>query len=215
MRSLAFSSGQAAPKGNLVLLHGLNDDPSSFLAQSVFADLRDALLAQEWTVTVPAIDGDGSGQATYLQGQFTADPTGATHLADWLAQWDDIVTSVESTYGAARLMVVGISWGGLYALHAMAHSNCDACAVHLPAADPNYLTEFSSYDLGALSTFPESELSAKPTLIQWATDDTRVGYTAAQSLAAAVGADTREYTSLGHSTTTETNVDVARWVRVH
>ena len=88
-----------------------------------------------------------------------------------------------------------------------------------PATDPNFLTEFTGYGLASLGDFNEAGMTSAPntprvpTLISYATDDTRVGYTESETLATTVGADTIVYSSLGHNTTDATNRALFDWLK--
>lgn len=198
-------------RGAVMVYHGLwqvaSDanylNPYNFFTQQL----------RNWGWHVVSVENAYTGSTSYLTTSFNGDGTGAAYLSSILAEWEDDVAAVQSVVGSLPVVVAGWSWGGLHALHSAASSTtkADAWAVHLPAADPNYLTEFSSYDLSALSDFNETDLAAQQGFCSYATDDTRVGYAAAQQLIIDTGCDSVEYTSLGHSTTFVTIQDMLDW----
>lgn len=201
-------------KGYIVLFHGLGYSYNTFRSEPIFNQLELGLASLGYGVRVSDMTGDGPSMASYLQTQFGADDTGANVLSAALTHWETQVADIQSLYPDVPLLAGGISWGGLYALQVAGRATTkpDGYFVHLPAADPNYLTEFTSYGLSSLSDFDEASMT-QPGYISYATDDTRVGYTTAETLKAAVGADGTVYTSLGHNTTAATNQAIFEWLR--
>lgn len=209
-------------KGIVILIHGLNASASSFRAETIFRVLELQLAALGWAVYVPSITGDGSSQASTLQTSFNSNDSGSVELASVLSQWETWVTSARAAASGTGLPVVagGISWGGLYAIQIAGRATTlpDGLFVHVPASDPNFLTEFTSYGLSSLGDVrgPGLESSAGvprvPTLLSYATDDTRVGYTTTATLATDIGADTQIYSSLGHTTNNAVVNALTGWV---
>lgn len=224
----AAASGLSAPpavsvnKGIIILVHGLAASAASFRSETVFRDFELTLACLGWAVYVPSITGDGANQASYLQTSFNSNDSGSVELASVLSQWETWVTAAQAAASGDNLPVVvgGISWGGLYAaqIAGRAATQPDGMFVHLPACDPNYLTEFTGYGLSSLGDFNEAGMISAPntprvpSLISYATDDTRVGYTAAATLATDIGADTQVYASLGHNTTPATVHAMVEWI---
>lgn len=217
--ALSNGSGQGstltAPNlnGFIVLFHGLNYSHNSFRSERIFNRLELGLANLGYGVRVSDMTGDGSGMASYLQTEFDNDDTGANVLSDVLSYWETEVADIQTSYPDIPVLAGGISWGGLYALQVAGRATTkpDGYFVHVPAADPNYLTEFTSYGLSSLSDFDEAAMT-QPGYISYSTDDTRVGYTAAETLKAAVGADGTVYTSLGHNTTADSNQAIFTWL---
>lgn len=186
------------PPGNMVVYHGLGQSAESFAASDPYDDLIAGLRDQGWNVTVAAYSLEGETMAANMQAAFDADPTGATLRDTWVAEHDALV----ETLPPGRTVVLGISMGGLISsqIAGRAEHRPDALVVHLPALDPNLLTEFTSYPLDGLSALDVDAMAGIPAYVSWATDDTRVGWSEARSLALAIGATGYEYTVLGHTT---------------
>lgn len=207
--------------GFIVLFHGLHYDRSRFRGEKPFRHLELGLASLGYGVVVSDMTGDGSSQASYLQDQFDLDDTGANVLSDVLTYWETTVSAIQTDYPSLPILAAGISWGGLYALQVAGRASTlpDAVFVHVPATDPNFLTEFTGYGLASLGDFNEAGMTSAPntprvpTLISYATDDTRVGYTESETLATTVGADTIVYSSLGHNTTDATNRALFDWLK--
>lgn len=208
-----FNSDPRPHRGRVIVVHGLNTTAALYRSTSPFNTLEHSLAEQNWAVHTIPITGEGTGttQATNLQTQFNADTTGANARSQWLTDYDTYVAGLPTVDGPT--VVLGISWGGLLALQAAGRASTlpDAFMAHLPACDPNFLTEFTTYTLTALADLNEAAMTM-PGYISWATDDTRVGYTDAKTLAqTTLGCDWHEYTSLGHVTDLEVVRNLLAW----
>lgn len=182
----------------MVLVHGLYDTRTSFLSTPEVDYLKDALEAQGFEVQTWEYPNDGATMAAYLQGRFNVDDTGANVLQEW----EDSFAGLAETFLFDKpTYLVGYSWGGLMAIHMLESFALDGAFLHVPATDPNFLTEFASYGLSALAALPTTRASLVPVYAAWALDDTRVGYLATDAWASAVGAVENAYAVLGHNTT--------------
>lgn len=201
------------PRGRFLVYHGLNYTAASFVADSTYLSIVTGLQGQGFEVTVPSVTGEGTGtaQATYLQGRFNADATGANEKATILADYDTLKATIPND--GAPLYLLGISWGGLHVAHIAGNRTVSGFVMHLPALDPNNLTEFSSYSLSTLETFNTSAIAAIPSIASrgwcsYADDDTRVGHVAQPAFITATGCTAKHYTTLGHTTNATTVTDM-------
>lgn len=198
--AVAAGASRFTRSGNgprVMVVHGLGLTVADFRSDPVIDRLTGGLSAQGWSVDVPVIDGEGSEQSTWLRERFDTDPTGASVRDQWLTHLARI---------PAPDLIVGISWGGLLALHAAAATGIPYAAL-LPAADPTELDEFAAYPLDALEI---TGLRGNG-YMAWVRDDDRVGWETAHDLAMAAGCVRREYQTGGH-VLTETQIDdVLAW----
>jgi len=188
--------------GTMVVYHGLGTTAAEFTATEPYASLIDGLEAQGWDVIVPAYPSEAVGDAMAAN-ILAADPAALRDA--WVNQYDHL-----ALHGPVYLL--GISWGGLVATNIATHANHtpDGLVLHLPALDPNYLTEFATVDMSALTDLAGFHGTA---YVSWATDDTRVGYSTAAAMAGVWGATTREYVTLGHTTNDAVVADLLAYTK--
>lgn len=210
-----------ARAGRVILLHGLSGDRSIATTPPVDA-MRRELVAHGWQVVVPSLPYDlGVGQAPAVRHAVRGDG-GAAYAARWHRRFARLVAWAERHHGHAhRLIVGGISWGGLHALRAACEfPEIDGYFAHEPALDPNVLTEFAGVDVRhlMLPAGCTKRLAAMRGYLSYGTADTRVGTDAVRSLIARLRAahahlTTRVYPGLDHSTTPEVARALAAWVK--
>jgi dienelactone hydrolase len=100
--NLHLPAGGPGPWPLLVIVHGMDDTKEEHLATELYA--------QQHGLAVCGIDGPGQGEALFLDG------------VKWTARFADFLSQVISTLCAdgscdpRRVGLVGISWGGLWAI---------------------------------------------------------------------------------------------------
>ena len=197
-------------RGRVIVYHGLGTTAGAFSTTDPFDDLIAGLQDQEWAVSLFDYD----AIVASLTSKFNADATGATYRAEIVDEYDALLPSLPEVGGP--LVLLGISWGGLAAMQCAGRGAVtpDGVVVHLPALDPNLLTEFTSYSLSSLESLNTAVLDTIPDVYaSWATDDTRVGYTVAKNLVENIlMCDGHEYTSLGHTTNAAVVSDLLAYV---
>ena len=195
-------------RGRMVLVHGLNQNVAESRAGEPWQRFEEQF-ADRWELTIPEYEPYTSDTLTAA---FEADPTGRTVRDEWVRRYDSTMLAEPPVGGLTVL--VGLSWGGLLALHAATRGRYrpDAYVCVVPAASPSALAEFERFDLGVLGSFEESELAKIPGWIGWAEGDERVGSDVAVALARRVGAAGGAYPGPTHGLTDAMTADVATWV---
>ena len=198
----------------VILLHGLDGTPQTMLTQPYVQLVR--MLARRYQVIIPDEPFDlATVQANGAQAWFGHYGTGSGYRIMWLQQFRRVVAWADRRYGQKRLMVAGISWGGMHAMLAACYDHdVAAYAVSSPVVDPDQLTEFSTDALTALNPNLNGcapRLNALPGFVGWGDADTRVGDAPVESFLAA---DRRvrscRYHDLGHTSDTLTETNMVR-----
>lgn len=213
-KPLVFGSSHSRTR--VILLHGLNGTPATMLTDPY--DKLTYALSRRYQVIVAhepydtlAIQSDGD-QSLFGSNRRAH---GYGYRLRWLSHFRQLVAWADHRYGPKRLVVAGISWGGMHAMLAACYDpQVLAFAVSSPVVNPDTLTEFSSDALSALNLNLNGcahRLNGKHGFIGWGDADTRVGTVAVRSLLRkAPHIESCRYHGLGHTSNSQTDSNIVR-----
>lgn len=211
----------AGAHGRVIVLHGLGETATEFVAATGNQPLLQGLTDSGYDVVVPDLPYH-SDALTYVQRKNTLKRAilrdgGRGYLKTWDKEFAAVTAWADTTHGALPLTVAGVSWGGYNALEAACRSNRPfAFIAAMPVVYVPWITEYQGLKLPAMSLSSSciKKIEARHGLLQYGTQDVRVGAANERILAAALQAHgvTVQPFDIGHTTTPETFAAMIGWI---